>query len=101
MADLNRRITPDPLTQVFEAFNRWRGYQGRRGRIPNDLSEQATALADHYLLVIIAAALRGMGTILRISARIVVYESEHLHITPRIKRHSIFEAVFLCRRLPC
>lgn len=57
MADSNPRVIPDPLTQVVEAFNHWRGPHGRRGRIPNDLWDQAIALADHYPLATITAAL--------------------------------------------
>ena len=57
MANVNPRVIPDPLTQVVEAFNHWRGPHGRRGRILNDLWDQATALIDHYPLATITASL--------------------------------------------
>lgn len=57
MTGMNRRVIPDPLNQVVEAFNHWRGPHGRRGRIPNDLWDQAAALSDHYPLATITAAL--------------------------------------------
>ncbi|CBL43779.1 hypothetical protein HDN1F_01960 [gamma proteobacterium HdN1] len=56
MSDVTQRAIPDLLTPVVEAFNQWRGH-GRRGRIPNDLWDQATALVDHYPRTVITEAL--------------------------------------------